>query len=343
MKSDVPRYLVEKLASQLNEPSIKGVPWSEMKAGDIMNWPSDLKFISLYKMKAKELRRLYELTKEDRLYFSPEFLRITGPKTHYRNELTKYLADKLALRLNASSIQVPWSKMKAEDVVSWPPDLKFRFMDMTGEELRKLHQLVKEDKLDFSPKFLSRFKNRNPRTRYDEELRSNVAKYLKDKLSKKLNLTSATIPWSKMKEDDIINWPSDVKFIRVGKMNGIELQKLNQLTREDILDFSPKFLSQYKTLILETHKDDEIRSEVTKYLKDKLAKKLNLSSITVLPWSKMKAEDLLNWPREVDFIPFYNMKAADLKAIHKVVTEDQLDFSPKFLNRYFQDQIPKHN
>jgi hypothetical protein len=52
-------------------------------------------------------------------------------------------------------MRIPWSEMKAEDVIDWPSDVKFRSIrKMTMSDVEKLHELAKEDKLDFSPEFL---------------------------------------------------------------------------------------------------------------------------------------------------------------------------------------------
>ena len=61
----VTNYLTQKLARDLNVDSVRLLPWSEMTAGDIINWPSDVKFIPAYKMKTKVMKSLYELEKAD--------------------------------------------------------------------------------------------------------------------------------------------------------------------------------------------------------------------------------------------------------------------------------------
>ena len=74
-------------------------------------------------------------------------------------------------------------------------------------------------------------KAQKPRIR--TELRSAVTKYLTDKLAKKLKMSSIRMPWSIMKTGDIINWPSDVRFIPVNKLNTEEVQRLYSLTKEE--------------------------------------------------------------------------------------------------------------
>jgi hypothetical protein len=164
-------------------------------------------------------------------------------RVHYsndlRSEVVKYLGDKLAKKLNISSIKLPWSRMKAEDIINWPSDVEFKTINRVGmEELKRLHELVKIDKLDFTPEFLSRLQTMSQLS--VAKLRSNFAKYLQDKLAKKLNVPSIKVPWSKMKAADIINWPLDVEFLSPGQMNFNDLTKLHGLAVEDKLDFCPE-------------------------------------------------------------------------------------------------------
>jgi hypothetical protein len=46
----------------------------------------------------------------------------------------------------------------------------------------------------------------------------------------------------------------------------------------------------------------------------------------------MKADDIINWP-DMEFKPIYKMSIEDVKRLHKLVIKEQLDFSPKFLDR----------
>jgi hypothetical protein len=300
-----------------------------MKAGDIINWPPDVKFAPIRNMETMGVKKLNELAKKDLLDFTPEFLTqikiIKNSGSELRADFTKYLADKLARKVNVSSIKIPWSKMKAEDIINWPSDLKFnRIAKMRAIDLKKLHDLVKQDLLDFTPEFISQFKILNDSV---NGLRSYVAKYLADKLAKKLNISRIQIPWSNMKPADIINWPSGVKFERIAQMDIKVVQKLNELAKEDLLDFTPEFISQFKIM-----KDsvDKLRADFTKYLADKLARKLNISRIQI-PWSKMKPADIINWPPDVKFKRIAQMNANDLKKLHELVKQDLLDFTPEFL------------
>jgi hypothetical protein len=78
------------------------------------------------------------------------------------------------------------------------------------------------------------------------QLREAVEKYLSLKLAKNLNVASIKVPWSKMKEQDIINWPSDLKFKPIFMMDRKDLTRLYILAGEGLLDFSPEFLRRHR-------------------------------------------------------------------------------------------------
>jgi hypothetical protein len=267
--------------------------------------------------------------------------------TLYRNQLksdvTKYLGAKLAKKLNVSHIKVPWSRMKAEDLINWPQEVRFvPIRKMNIIEIERLHRVVQENLLDFTPEFISQFKpsrgSTTPvltRIRDMDQLKSDFTTYLGSKLAKKLNVSSIKVPWFKMKAEDIINWPQEVRFVPIHMMDLLELRRLNKLAKEDLLDFTPEFVSNFKSIRSSRNSEkfslaNDLRSDVTKYLGSKLAKKLNVSHIKV-PWSRMKAEDLINWPPDVEFKPVYNMALDDLKRLHKLVEANLLDFSSQFL------------
>jgi hypothetical protein len=168
------------------------------------------------------------------------------------------------------------------------------------------------------------------RVPYGNQLRTHVAKYLGDKLAKALSEPSIKIPWSEMKAGDIIGWPSGVKFMPVNNMDTKGLKSLYKLAKKDRLKFSTDFLDRLKSINRGKSYRDKLRSDVSKYLGDKLAKKLNVLSFKV-PWSKMKAEDIINWPSGIEFKPLSNMNLKEVQVLHELASEDQLDFSSKFL------------
>jgi len=176
-------------------------------------------------------------------------------------------------------------------------------------------------------------KARKPHTR--EELRAYVTKYLVERLAKKLNVSSITsMPWSKMKVGDILNWPSDVEVKAVYELNTNELQRLHTLVKEDLLDFSPQCISRLRSpSALSGEELKSFKSYVTKYLKDKLANRLNVFSIKV-PWSQLKAGDILNWPTSVEFKVVDKMNKEQVKRLYSLAKQGDLDFSPAFINRF---------
>jgi peptidyl-tRNA hydrolase len=265
-----------------------------MKAEDIINWPLDIKFMPIYQLGANKVRRLHELAIKDQLDFSPEFLRIREFQLR-RSKSSKHEFPKI--NNNNEEPSVP---RITEGI---------QHHNRTKEGSNR----HKDDKSIYV---------RN-------ELRADVTKYLADKLAKKLNVSNTLLPWSQMKAEDVINWPSDLKFMPVNKMTLHELKMLHKLVKEDLLDFTPQFLRNFKIISLYGH---ELRHYVTKYLVDKLAKKFNMSLIRI-PWTKMTAEDIINWPSEVQFKPIYQMNTNDTKMLHALAREDLLDFSPTFLRR----------
>jgi restriction endonuclease S subunit len=244
-----------------------------------------------------------------------------------KSYVKNFLVDKLATKSNVSTTKVPWSKIKAGDIVNWPSGVEFiELKKMKASELKRLHELAKANLLDFSPEFISRFNSVTGHSR--GELQSYVAKYLAAKLGKKLKMSSIRIPWSDIKAEDIINWPSDLKFMSVHQMNTEQVKRIYSLAKQDDLDFSPEFINRFSSR--KAIKVHELRSQVTKYLAAKLAKTLNVSSIKI-PWSKMKAGDIVNWPPNLEFVPVYEMNLQAIEMLHTLAKDDQLDFSPEFL------------
>jgi hypothetical protein len=278
-----------------------------------------------------------EELKNDKPIFAKEpEQKLKKPKwKHYQNELksdvTKYLHKKLAEKLNVRRIKVPWEKMTANDIMNWPPDIQFRNVNrMSAADANRLQELAKNDQLDFSREFISRLKIKS---RGVDELRSEMTNFLSKKLAQKIGTPRFNLPWSKMTSKDIINWPQDMEFRNVNRMNTEELKKIHELAKDDVLDFSPEFISQFtfgKKKIIDRYL---LETDVTKYLADKLAKKLNVTSIDV-PWSEMKAGDIINLPREVKFQRINLMNKSDLKRMHELAKIDLLDFSPEFLKRW---------
>jgi uncharacterized protein YfkK (UPF0435 family) len=167
LRSDITKYLGENLAKKLKISHIK-VPWSQMKADDIINWPLEVDLQSINKMKADDLKKIHQLVKDDRLDFSPEFVswfenplseKKTSVQAQLTSNITKYLEGKLAAKVKRSILPIPWSQIKPGDIINWPSDVALKsLLRMKVDDLKKIHQLVKEGKLEFSPEFLIKYK-----------------------------------------------------------------------------------------------------------------------------------------------------------------------------------------
>jgi hypothetical protein len=348
LRSVVAKYLGAKLAKKLNVLSIR-VPWYNMKVDDIINWPPGIEFKPVRQLNLNVLERLHELAKKDLLDFSPEFIsrfkKLTGERDELRSDINIYLRDKLAKKLNVPSITVPWSHMTVSDIINWPQDVEFKpLIKMSINELKSLHKLAKGARIDFSPEFIGRLSTRLKRTNGTllslNQLRTSVTNHLTKKAARKLNVdTVKRLPWSRMTKLDIINWPEGVDFKPIYDMNTNEAQILYKLVKVDKLDFSPEFISRFEGM---TGVREKLRSVITKYMADKLGKKLNVSIMQV-PWSQMKAEDIINWPGSVDFKPIYDMNINDLKLLQELAYKDQFDFSLEFIRKMKSQKVQKDN
>jgi hypothetical protein len=325
LRSDISKYLTAKLTRKLNLPGVN-IPWSKLKAQDFINWPADMKFQPLYQMSTNNLRRLLKLVKEDSIDFSPEFISCfkVSRISKLRSHVAKYLAAKLSKESNRPVGNIRWVNIKAGDIINWPSDIKFRPVDKMGvNEVMRLYKLAKADLLGFTPEFVSR--SQITRT---QAVKSNLSKYLVTKLSRKLNRPINNIRWSIIKAGDILNWPQDIKLGNIRSMKLDEVERLYQLAKEDLLDFSPQLISRLKRPHIY-----ELRSSITKYLATKLARKLHVSSITIR-WSEVKAEDIINWPPDIEFKRIYEMGPTNLNRLYQLAKEDLLDFSPEFMSRF---------
>jgi hypothetical protein len=160
--------IADKLANKLNVPSFK-LPWSEMTAKDIINWPSEVEFIPISKMKMVEVKILHKLAKADRLDFSPEFINqfkeSKGPESKETNlglikEIETALCNQLNAGTNKNFRRVPWTILQKEDIINWPEGIPFvRLSQHTLHRLKLLHKLRKV--IFFRKEFLQRLSDPN--------------------------------------------------------------------------------------------------------------------------------------------------------------------------------------
>jgi hypothetical protein len=165
LRSEVTNLLAYKLAKRLNN-SITNFPWAKMTVEDIINWPSDVKFMPLYKMNVNQLRRLYKLAKQDRLDFSPEFIRFKERQLARSRFLKREAQDlirdietslfnKLNSGTNKTFKRVPWSLLKKNDIINWPDGIPFVRLSLhSNTRLKLLHKL--RVVISFSEDFLKR-------------------------------------------------------------------------------------------------------------------------------------------------------------------------------------------
>jgi len=135
-----------------------------------------------------------------------------------------------------------------------------------------------------------------------------------------------------MTADDVINWPPDVEFIPLFKMNLYGLKRLHELAKEDLLDFSPKFirlkerpLSKSKSATPEFLK---IRRDIETVLCDKLYSGTN-KTFRRVPWNILKKENMINWPEGVPFSRLSQHSKKHLMLIHKL--REVIFFREEFL------------
>jgi hypothetical protein len=165
LKTDINKYLSDKLAKELSLPNIR-VPWAQIKAKDILNWPADVRCIPVWWMQADEVKTLHKLVKENALDFSPQFLKSEKSKLQNPSiqgkigEIETVLCKKLDAGTNKRFRHVPWNMMRKEDIINWPEGIPLqRLSKHRRGRLKLLHKLREE--ISFSEAFLQRLSSLN--------------------------------------------------------------------------------------------------------------------------------------------------------------------------------------
>jgi hypothetical protein len=164
------------------------------------------------------------------------------------------------------------------------------------------------------------------------KLRSDFKKYLEDKLAKKLNVATITIPWSKIKEHDIINWPQDVKFRAIDQMKVDELKRLHLLVKEDALDFSSEFLRLRERQSSRSRSVTPEFQEMIWDIETALCNKLTAAThkkFKRVPWTILKKEDIVNWPEGIPFKTLSRQGKKSLRLLH--MRREVIFFRKEFL------------
>ena len=213
----------------------------------------------------ESLQKLY--SNLDRIDFTQEFLDRYAPiqDPHIkkiRSKIQKNLISKLNAGLKTKFSSIPWRFIKREDLVNWPNDVPLNNIDKLGiEHLWSLYEnldlinftqeffdcYASKDKDGLKDKLIQEFKDRNGNSWSNgrDELRSKLAIYLGNKLASRLEVADIRhirIPWGKLKENDIINWPKNVKIGPLSSLPINGLLALNELAKKDELNFSSEFL-----------------------------------------------------------------------------------------------------
>jgi hypothetical protein len=164
------------------------------------------------------------------------------------------------------------------------------------------------------------------------EFRGYLTKYLTDKLAENFNISNIHLPWVKMKEESIINWPPDVQFKPFYLMKNNELRRLHELAKSDRLDFSPEFLRiierQLKKGKIVRRKFQKMVSDIETYLCNKLEAGTNIRFRKV-PWTIIRKGDIINWPEGMPFLRLSHQGPRRLKLLHKQLKS--VFFSENFL------------
>jgi hypothetical protein len=163
-----------------------------------------------------------------------------------RSEISEYLQDKLAKKLNTSRIRIPWSRMKKGDIINWPSKLKFESVTyMNTNEIKMLHQLMIEDKLDFSPEFLKNVQKSLPKNVQKSD-RKTIIKDIETALCNKLNSGTnkkfKLVPWHIIEKNDLINWPDGIPFMQPSRLSKNRLKWLHNF--REVIFFSGDFLEK---------------------------------------------------------------------------------------------------
>jgi hypothetical protein len=179
------------------------------------------------------------------------------------------------------------------------------------------------------------FKKDKP-TNHRDELRAYIVKYLVDKLAKRLKIPITYLPWSKIKVEDVYNWPPDMEFRTISKMNTNEVKKIYALAKEDQLDFSPRLIGKLREHLA---KSRFAMPEVQKMISDieaALCNELNAETnrkFRKIPWAILNKDDIINWPEGVPFNKIFKQGFLNLKLLHRL--RHEFFFSEKFLKKLY--------
>jgi hypothetical protein len=154
----------------------------------------------------------------------------------------------------------------------------------------------------------------------------------------------ANVPWKFLKPGDLVNWPQDVQYMRIYKLNAQDLHKVYKnlhsihFSHDALLrlaHFGNKVNSPTSSKAAPSDKNaDEWgmkRNWISKVLNGKLKEQTNRKSIKV-PWSSLVSKDIVGWPENVRLQRPWYIPTKDIQ--HVIDNLPQLEFSEKFIDHY---------
>jgi hypothetical protein len=147
-----------------------------------------------------------------------------------------------------------------------------------------------------------------------------------------------------MGSEDIINWPSDVRFVPVYKMNTDEVKRIYALAKDDQLDFSPGLISRLrkhlaKSKLSRSEKNQNIIRDIEVALCNQLNAKTN-KKFKKIPWTMLKKEDIINWPEGIPLIRLSQHTLPRLNLLHKL--RDEIFFSEECIRKLSDPAFISH-
>ena len=150
------------------------------------------------------------------------------------------------------------------------------------------------------------------------------------------NLNQKKIEWSKLSKSDFINWPDNLEIKAPIKFNATEFSIL--LSNLEKISFNSDYIQNLlaiKRLAVQDAKYN--RNHICDTLSRKLIVKhfknlLKLNNLTKrMNWSKLKKEDLINWPENLPIQSPEKYNKQQLKGLISVI--HQIRFSELFLKK----------
>jgi hypothetical protein len=156
-------HIAKDLRSKLNDQMssyISGVPWKDIKPGDIIGWPDDVPVKHPHQLNAHEKEKI--ILKMPEIKFTDEFLqRIKSKKVclDFRKLVSNSLRSKLADQLGKVVAHIPWKELTLEDIAGWPAEIPIRYPNLlTANQNKKIMENI--DNIFFTPEFIQKCKSK---------------------------------------------------------------------------------------------------------------------------------------------------------------------------------------